>query len=70
MANLAAIVYPDQPRATVEQVELGVAKFGGKLVQTSLSKEAEAKFQAMLKEVIKSTQEALDPMAPGRPGGP
>ena len=70
MANLVAIVYPDQPRATVERVEPEVAKFGGKLVQTSLSKEAEAKFQAMLNEVNKSTQEALDPMAPGRPGGP
>ena len=51
-------------------VEPEVAKFGGKLLHTSLSKEAEAKFQAMLDEANKSTWEALDPMAPGRPGGP
>ena len=55
MANLVAIVYPDQPRATVDRVEPEVAKFGGKLLQTSLSKEAEAKFQAMLDEANKST---------------
>ena len=70
MANLVAIVYPDQHRATVDRVEPEVAKFGGKLLHTSLSKEAEAKFQAMLDEANKSTWEALDPMAPGRPGGP
>ena len=35
----------------------------------SKAKEMQAKFQAMLNEVNKSTQEALDPMAPGRHGG-
>jgi uncharacterized membrane protein len=35
-------------------VEPEVAKFGGKLLHTSLSKEAEAKFQAMLDEANKS----------------
>ena len=41
-------------RATVDKVEPEVAKFGGKLLHTSLSKEAEAKFQAMLDEANKS----------------
>ena len=40
-------------RATVDKVEPEVAKFGGKLLHTSLSHEAEAKFQAMLDEANK-----------------
>lgn len=37
-------------RATVDRVEPELAKFGGKILRTSLSKEAEAKFQALLDE--------------------
>src|SRR5262245_2171123 len=40
-------------RATVDRVEPELAKFGGKILRTSLSREAEAKFQAMLDEANK-----------------
>jgi uncharacterized membrane protein len=40
-------------RATMDRVEPELAKFGGKLLRTSLSREAEAKFQAMLDEANK-----------------
>jgi uncharacterized membrane protein len=38
----------------MDRVEPEVAKIGGKLLHTSLSKETEAKFQAMLDEANKS----------------
>jgi uncharacterized membrane protein len=41
-------------RATMDRVEPELAKFGGKLLRTSLSREAEAKFQAMLDEANQS----------------
>ena len=59
--SLAAEIQPSSSaifalvrRATVDKVEPEVAKFGGKLLHTSLSKEAEGKFQAMLDEANKS----------------
>jgi uncharacterized membrane protein len=41
-------------RATMDRVEPELAKFGGKVLRTSLSRETEAKFQAMLDEANKS----------------
>jgi uncharacterized membrane protein len=41
-------------RATMDRVEPELAKFGGKILRTSLSREAETKFQAMLDEANKS----------------
>jgi uncharacterized membrane protein len=38
----------------MDRVEPELAKFGGKLLRTSLSKEAEAQFQTMLDEANKS----------------
>jgi uncharacterized membrane protein len=40
-------------RATMDRVEPELAKFGGKILRTSLSREAEAKFQTMLDEANK-----------------
>ena len=42
-------------RATMDKVAPEFAKFGGKLLHTSLSKDTEAKFQAMLDEGGKQT---------------
>jgi uncharacterized membrane protein len=41
-------------KMTVDKVEPELAKFGGKLLHTSLSKDAEAKFQALLDEANKT----------------
>jgi uncharacterized membrane protein len=60
MRSLAAEIQPSSSaifilvrRATMDRVEPELAKFGGKLLRTSLSREAEAKFQAMLDEANK-----------------
>lgn len=41
-------------KMTVDKVEPELAKFGGKLLHTSLSKDAEAKFQTLLDEANKT----------------
>jgi uncharacterized membrane protein len=60
MRSLAAEMQPSSSaifmlvrRATMDRVEPELVKFGGKLLRTSLSREAETKFQAMLDEANK-----------------
>jgi uncharacterized membrane protein len=53
MQSNSSAVFMLVRRATMDRVEPELAKFGGKLLRTSLSREAEAKFQAMLDEANK-----------------
>jgi uncharacterized membrane protein len=48
-------------RATIDRVEPELAKFGGRILRTSLSRETETKFQAMLDEANKSADAASKP---------